>query len=77
VRRLREAFYRRKADPVKQRSRLVKELLRMAGRLRSAPECTDPKCVLAASKMFADLDLKEERYCRQCSLRLFEGTIRI
>ena len=34
VRRQREAFYKRKANPTKQRSRLVKELLRMAGRLR-------------------------------------------
>lgn len=77
VRRLREAHYRRKSDPVKQRARLVKEILRMVGRLQGAKECTDPKCALAASKMFADLDLKDERFCRPCSLRLFEGTIRI
>jgi len=77
VRRLREAFYRRKADPTKQRARLVKELVRMVGRLRGAPECASPQCVLSASKMFADLDLKEERLCRSCAHRLFEGTIRI
>jgi predicted Zn-dependent protease len=77
VRRLREAFYRRKADPVKQRSRMVKELLRMVGRLRGLPECTDPKCVLASSRMIADLDLKDERYCRSCEQRLFSGTMRI
>jgi len=77
VRRLREAFYRRKADPVKQRTRLVKELMRMVGRLRGAPACPTPQCALAASKMFADLDLKEERFCRPCADRLFEGTIHI
>ncbi len=77
VRRLRESHYRRKADPVKQRTRLVKELLRMAARLQGNPVCPSPKCVLAASKMFADIDLKEERFCRDCTLRLFEGTIRI
>ena len=77
VRRLREAFYRRKADPVKQRTRLVKELLRMIGRLRGLRECTDPKCVLASSRMLADLDTKEERYCRTCEQILFEGTMRI
>jgi len=77
VRRLREAHYRRKADPVKQRTRLVKELLRMAARLQSHPQCPSPKCVLAASKMFADLDLKDERFCRDCTQRIFEGTIRI
>ena len=77
VRRLREAYYRRKADPAKQRTRLVKEVTRMVGRLRGASECSTPQCVLAPSKMFADLDLKEERLCRACSLLLFEGTIRI
>jgi predicted Zn-dependent protease len=77
VRRLREAFYRRKADPTKQRTRLVKELSRMAARLQGAPGCSDPQCVLAPSKMFADLDLKQERFCRDCSRRLFEGRIRI
>ena len=77
IRRLREAFYRRKADLNKQRTRLVKETTRMAARLRGVPECRDPACVLAASKMLADLDLKEERFCRACSQRLFEGTMRI
>ena len=77
VRRLRESHYRRKADPVKQRTRLVKELQRMAARLQGHPECPNPKCVLAASKMFADVDLKDERFCRDCTQRMFEGTIRI
>jgi predicted Zn-dependent protease len=77
VRRLREAFYRRKSDPVKQRARLVKELLRMVGRLRGLRECSDPKCALASSRMLADLDLKDERYCRACEQRMFEGTMRI
>jgi predicted Zn-dependent protease len=77
VRRLREAFHRRPADPVKQRTRLVKEIARMAGRLEGLHECGDPKCVFASSKVLADLDLKEERICRPCSLRLFEGSIRI
>lgn len=77
VRRLRESFYRRSADLNKQRSRLVKEIARMGARLRGAKECVDPTCVLSASKHLADLDLKEERFCRACSLHLFEGTVRI
>jgi predicted Zn-dependent protease len=77
LRRLRESYYRRKAAENKQRSRLAKELLRMGGRLLGAPECSDPKCVMSASKMFADLDLKEERFCRACSQRLFEGKVQI
>jgi predicted Zn-dependent protease len=77
VRRLREAFYRRSADAVKQRTRMVKEIARMALRLQRQPSCADPHCILAASKMFMDVDLKDEKLCRSCSERLFEGRIRI
>ena len=77
VRRLRESYYRRKADLNKQRARLVKEMARMVGRMRGAKECSDPRCLMSASKHMADLDLKEEAFCRACSLHLFEGTIRI
>jgi predicted Zn-dependent protease len=77
VRRLREAFYRRKADPGKQRARLAKEIIRMVSRLRGMPACSDPACVLAPSKMLADLDLKEEKFCRACSQRMFTGTMSI
>jgi predicted Zn-dependent protease len=77
VRRLREAFYRRRADPTKQRNRLVREVLRMAGRLQGVPECTDPSCVLAPSKMILDLDTKGETFCRACAQRVFEGKLRI
>lgn len=77
VRRLREAYYRRPADPAKQRARVVKEILRMAGRLRGTKECSDPQCAMAPSKVIPDLDTKEETYCRVCSQNLFEGRIRI
>jgi predicted Zn-dependent protease len=77
VRRLREAFYRRKADPGRQRARLTKEVLRMAGRLAGLAECADPGCVLASSKSIPDIDAKEERYCRLCEQRLFEGKMHI
>lgn len=77
VRRLREPFYRRPSDPGKHRARLVRELTRMAGRLSGARECGDPSCVLAPSRNVVDIDLKEEGFCRACTRRLFEGTIRI
>lgn len=77
VRRLREAYYRRKADPVRQRARVVKELARMAARLRGAAECKNAECVLAASKSIPDLDAKAEMFCRNCSQLLFEGTIQV
>lgn len=77
VRRQRESFYNRRADPARQRVRLTKELLRMYGRLRGLPECSDPECVLAVTRTPRDLDLKEERFCRSCEARLFEGRIRV
>jgi predicted Zn-dependent protease len=77
LRRLREAFHGRRTDPQRQRERLIKELLRMAGRLAGAPECNNPACALAPSKSLPDIDAKEERYCRACEQRLFEGTLRI
>jgi predicted Zn-dependent protease len=77
VRRQREAFYRRRADPNRQRTRLVKELLRMSGRLRGLAECADPECVLAPSRSVHDMDTKEERFCRACETRLFEGKLQI
>jgi archaemetzincin len=77
IRRLREAFYRRKADPVRQRARVVKEILRMAGRLAGLAECPDPACVLAPSRSVPDIDAKEERFCKSCETRLFEGRVEI
>jgi predicted Zn-dependent protease len=77
VRRLREAFYRRKADPNRQRSRVMKEVLRMAGRLAGVSECSIPECALAPSRTIPDIDAKEERYCRDCEQALFEGKMRI
>ncbi len=77
LRRLREAFYHRPADPLRQRSRLVKEILRMAGRMRGTAECPDPQCALARSRSISDVDAKGEKYCRVCEQHLFEGRIRI
>lgn len=76
VRRLREAFYRRAADPNRQRARLTKELLRAVARLVGMPECKTAQCALAPSAMLADIDIKDERPCRACLQRLFKGTVR-
>src|SRR5262245_52982778 len=77
VRRLREAFYRRKADPQRQRARIVKEILRAAARLAGLPECANPDCALAPTRVVGDLDRKGEHYCAACWKRLSSGTMRI
>ena len=77
MRRLREAFYRRPADHAKLRSRLTKEIIRIAARLSGMAQCSTPACVLSASAMLADLDAKEEKLCRDCSQTMFQGTVKI
>lgn len=70
VRRLREAYYRRKSDPGRQRARLVKEILALVGRLRGLRECPDPACAMSVSQVLQDIDRKAERYCGACARRL-------
>jgi predicted Zn-dependent protease len=77
VRRLREAFYRRKADPAKQRSRLVKQLLRAIGLLQGLPNCSDPSCSMSAAQVVADIDRKKERYCGPCWKRMSTGAFNL
>ena len=77
VRRLREAFYKRKADPVKARARLVKLALYALGRARGLPECGDAGCALFTMTGLADIDMKPEKYCASCWRRMTTGAYRI
>lgn len=77
VRRLREAFYKRKADPAKQRSRVVKLALYALGRVRGLPDCGDRSCAMSAIGALADIDMKPEKYCASCWRRLSTGAFRI
>jgi predicted Zn-dependent protease len=77
VRRLREAFYRRKADPQLQRARLAKEILRGIGRARGLQECNDPSCVMSPTQNLHDVDRKAERFCANCIRRLTTGVVRV
>jgi len=77
VRRLREAFYKRKADPARQRARVVKLALYAIGRVRGLPDCRDPACAMTATSALADIDTKPEKYCAACWRRLTTGAFRI
>ncbi len=77
VRRLKEAFHRRKADPAKQRTRLMKEMLRVIARVSGMPKCANPACPISPSKVLPDIDSKEERYCPPCWTRMSTGVSRI
>ena len=77
VRRLRESFYRRKADPQLQRARLAKEILRGVGRARGLSECNDPSCAMSPTQTMHDVDRKAERLCAACLRRLTTGVVRV
>jgi len=77
VRRLREAFYRRKTDPVKQRARVVKLSLYALGRVRGLPDCGDRSCAMSPTGSLADIDMKPERFCPSCWKRLSTGAFRL
>ncbi len=75
VKRMREAFYRRKSDPDKQKARLAKEILRCAGQLVGLPDCGDPRCGNASTRNLQDLDTKKIRLCAPCWRWLSTGTM--
>jgi len=77
VRRLREAFYKRKADPARQRARVVKLSLYAIGRARGLPDCGDRSCAMVTTAALADIDMKPEKYCAACWRRLSTGAFRI
>jgi predicted Zn-dependent protease len=77
VKRMREPFYRRKSDPDKQKARLAKEILRVAGQLAGMPDCADPRCGQAPSRHLQDIDTRKIRFCAPCWRRLATGTMSI
>jgi len=77
VRRLREAFYKRKADPAKARARVVKLALYVLGRALGLPECVDRACAMVTTTSLADIDMKPEKYCASCWRRMTTGAYRI
>ena len=77
IRRLREAFYKRKADPAKQRARLVKLILYALGRVRGLPDCRDAGCAMSSTAALADIDMKPEKYCAACWRRMTTGAFRL
>ncbi|MBD3869431.1 MAG: hypothetical protein IFK94_15020 [Acidobacteria bacterium] len=77
VKRMREAFYRRKSDPEKQKARLAKEILRCAGQLVGLPDCGDPRCGNATTRNLQDIDTRKVRLCAPCWRWLSTGTMSI
>ena len=75
TRRLKESFYKRKADPVKQRGRAAREFIAAVGGARGLPHCNDPYCVMAEARSVMDVDRKNDRFCGHCN-NLIHGRMR-
>ena len=70
IHRLREEFYGLPPDRSLLARRALRELWHEAGHLRGLPHCPDWDCVMSSSHSVERVDLKSERYCRECERRL-------
>lgn len=52
--------------------RLVKEAVHELGHTFGLLHCTDYRCVMASSTYVEEIDLKDERFCDRCLMRLRE-----
>jgi hypothetical protein len=75
TRRLKESFYKRKADPAKQHGRAAREFISAIGAARGLLGCHDPYCVMAESHTVMDVDRKNDRFCGHCN-NLIHGRLR-
>ncbi len=64
--RLRSEVYGLPPDPELLRARLVKEATHELGHTYGLVHCRDATCVMRASTLADDIDLKSERFCAAC-----------
>jgi len=77
TKRLKEAFWRRKSDPARQQTRLVRELMEAVALAAGAPECPNPVCPASAARGPLDIDQKGDRLCPNCDVKLRGGSLRL
>jgi len=68
--RLRNEFYGLPADEERLIERTIKEVVHEAGHSFGLVHCPDYGCVMHAATYVEDVDLKSERFCRDCRARL-------
>lgn len=77
TKRMKEAFWRRKSDPARQQTRLVREISGAIALAAGAPECPNPTCPASFARGPLDIDQKGDRLCENCDVKLRGGTIRL
>jgi archaemetzincin len=68
--RLGEERYGREPRPDLSRERLLKEAVHEVGHCRGLVHCKNPECVMYASVVAEDVDLKRAEPCRACRARV-------
>src|SRR5712691_4528571 len=66
TRRLKEAFWKRKSDPPRQQTRLVREIVGAVAVAAGAAPCENPTCPASVARGPLDTDQKGDRLCPNC-----------
>ena len=77
IRRMKEAFWKRKSDPARQQTRLVRELIGAVALAAGAQPCENPVCPTSSSRGPLDIDQKGERLCPNCDRKVRGGSLRL
>jgi predicted Zn-dependent protease len=73
IRRMKEAFWKRKSDPPRQQTRLVKELIGAVALAAGAV----PTCPASSARGPLDIDQKSERLCPNCDRKVHGGALKL
>jgi archaemetzincin len=76
VARLRQENYGLPADKNLLRLRLRKECLHELGHTFGLTHCPDPGCAMSLSVQIRNIDIKMDRYCHACEVRVSDGILR-
>ena len=77
TRRLKEAFWKRKSDPPRQQTRLVRELIGAVALAAGAVPCENPVCPASSARGPLDIDQKGDRLCPNCDRKVRGGALRL
>jgi hypothetical protein len=77
TRRIKEAFWKRKSDPPRQQTRLVRELVGAIALAYGAPPCENPTCPTSSARGPLDIDQKGDRLCPNCERKVKGGAVKL